>query len=273
MSESGPTVSTNSGGDGGGHKKGGRGDGPPKKKFPPKENKASTEHPPVEHNQQGERPEGKGGRGGGAGRGSGGRGPPKFLKKQDPATEGNEEAAPNTDKDSHPKAKKANQFPKKDSPAPHTTKKEATNTDAKKDTDNTPKRTSHKLIIRKLPPSKDFRKDEFQNCIHKVIEQLTSMTGKQIEQDLIKVEHFIEGKIRYAQESLTLLCFSQSPLTLFFFSPMKTNLVVSVVQSSVLVSSIFKTTTCFIFLYHNVQVRFHFLVQNTMSSMLNQKSP
>lgn len=53
-----------------------------------------------------------------------------------------------------------------------------------------PKKT-WKIVVRKLPPTKDFTKEHFEACLQSVLK------GLQADPALVTVDHFIVGKIRY----------------------------------------------------------------------------
>jgi hypothetical protein len=48
----------------------------------------------------------------------------------------------------------------------------------------------YKIIIRKLPASREFTKEQFEQCLNNVL------TGLSLDASQFQVDHFIEGKIR-----------------------------------------------------------------------------
>ena len=48
----------------------------------------------------------------------------------------------------------------------------------------------YKLVIRKLPPSREFKEEEFKSNVTRVVSQLG------LAADAVHVEHFVGGKLR-----------------------------------------------------------------------------
>ena len=49
----------------------------------------------------------------------------------------------------------------------------------------------YKLVVRKLPPSREFNEQEFKSNVTRVVSQLG------LAADAVHVEHFVGGKLRY----------------------------------------------------------------------------
>lgn len=62
-----------------------------------------------------------------------------------------------------------------------------------------PPKKSFKLVVRKLPPTKDYTKEIFEQNLHVVLNTLTAGTPSSTTwMSDVHVDHFIEGKIRYS---------------------------------------------------------------------------
>lgn len=61
-----------------------------------------------------------------------------------------------------------------------------------------PKKT-WKIVVRKLPPTKDFTKEQFEACLQSMLK------GLQADPALVTVDHFIVGKIRCDGKSIILI--------------------------------------------------------------------
>ena len=54
----------------------------------------------------------------------------------------------------------------------------------------------YKLVVRKLPPAREFNEQEFQSNLTRVVTQLG------LAADAVHVEHFVGGKLRYVLHHL-----------------------------------------------------------------------